>query len=169
MLSVREIQKEDIDHILNYWYGLTQQQLLAMGADINKLFPREEWKEMLAKQIELPYDQKKSYCIIWLVDGKPVGHSNINDIKFGESAYMHLHMWNNVTRKKGMGTELVKKTIPYFFKNCQLKTLYCEPYAHNPAPNKTLEKLGFKFLKTHLSIPSAICSEQQTNVWEIKL
>jgi hypothetical protein len=46
--------------------------------------------------------------------------------------------------------------------------LYCEPYALNPAPNKTLEKLGFKFLKTYTTIPGWINFEQEVNLWELK-
>jgi RimJ/RimL family protein N-acetyltransferase len=60
---------------------------------------------------------------------------------------MHLHLWYPDKRIKGMGVQLVKKSLPYFFNNLHLKTLYCEPYALNPAPNKTLPKVGFEFVK----------------------
>lgn len=58
-------------------------------------------------------------------------------------------------------------TLPYFFNKLQLKRLYCEPYALNPAPNKTLEKVGFTFVKEHLTIPGSLNFEQPAKLWEL--
>jgi RimJ/RimL family protein N-acetyltransferase len=166
-LSVREINKNDIEHIVTYWMTSSREHLEGMGVDLSKLPSGEEWVKMLSRQIELPYEEKQSYCIIWEVDGKPSGHSNINKIIFGEEAYMHLHIWNTGTRQKGTGSEFVKMTLPYFFSNYDLKNLYCEPYALNPAPNKTLEALGFEFIKKYTTIPGSINFEQEVNRWKL--
>jgi len=104
-------------------------------------------------------------CMIWLFNGKAIGHCNVNNIIFGQSAFMHLHMWNAPNRKKGMGSQLVQLSIPYFFKHLELKELFCEPYALNPAPNKTLAKLGFQFIKKHVTIPGSLNFEQEVNRW----
>jgi len=82
---------------------------------------------------------------------------------------MHLHLWYTGRRKKGIGTLLIKMALPYFFQKYQLKKLICEPYAFNPAPNKTLEKVGFKFIKTYVTIPGSITFEQKVNRWEMSL
>ena len=66
-----------------------------------------------------------------------------------------------------MGTQLVKMTLPYFFKNLQLKKLYCEAYALNLAPNKTLEKIGFTFIKKYTTTPGFLNFEQEVNKWEL--
>ena len=79
---------------------------------------------------------------------------------------MHLHIWENGARKKGMGTALVKLGLPFFFKNLKLKKIYCEPYALNPAPNKVLEKAGFEFLKTYITTPGFLNFEQAVNLWQ---
>jgi len=73
---------------------------------------------------------------------------------------MHLHLWNAASRKKGIGSQLVKMSLKYFFENLKLKRLFCEPYALNPAPNKTLEKTGFDFVKEYITIPGAFNFEQ---------
>lgn len=166
-LSVREMQKEDIEAIAQYWFGSDSSFLVGMGVDLNKLPAKEEFAKMLSEQLSQPYQEKKSYCIIWQVDNRAVGHSNINKILFGEEAYMHLHLWNSGVRKKGFGTALVKMTLPYFFENFKLKRLYCEPYALNPAPNKTLEKVGFEFIKEYVTIPGFINFEQKVKRWEL--
>jgi RimJ/RimL family protein N-acetyltransferase len=138
-----------------------------MGVDITKMPGNSEWSKMLTEQINLPLAEKKSYCIIWLVDDIPVGHSNINKIILGEEAYMHLHLWNADIRQKGLGTGLVKKTVPFFFENFNLKKLYCEPYTLNHAPDKTLEKAGFVFIKSYKTIPGWLNFEQDVNLWEL--
>ena len=165
ILSVRELQKEDIDPISNYWLSSDQSFMKEMGVDMNKMPTREEWKEMLLEQLSQPNEQKKSYCIIWQVDGKPVGHSNINKIIFGEEAYMHLHIWYADVRKKGFGTAFIKMTLPWFFERYKLKKLYCEPFALNPAPNKLLEKAGFEFVKEYITTPGWLNFEQPVKLW----
>lgn len=167
LLSVKEIQKSDIELITQYWLTSDPAFLTNMGVDLTKMPSKEEWITMLSQQLTQPYPEKKSYCTIWQVDNEPIGHCNVNKIKFGEEAYMHLHLWNTDGRKKGMGTELVKMCLPYFFKNLELKTIYSEPYALNPAPNKTLEKAGFTFVKEFITIPGFLNFKQPVNLWEL--
>ncbi len=167
MLSVREIQASDIDAIIRYWLESDGAFLQGMGVDLKKMPGRSEWETMLSQQLSQSYEEKKSYCMIWQVDNEPVGHSNVNKIVFGEEAYMHLHLWAAAVRRKGIGTELVKMTLPWFFEKMQLKKLYCEPYSLNHAPNKTLEKVGFEFVKTYTTIPGWLNFEQPVNLWEL--
>lgn len=167
LLSVREIQETDIEIITQYWLTADPAFLTGMGVDLAKMPTKKEWITMLTEQLAQPYSEKRSYCIIWLVDNKPIGHCNVNKIEFGEEAYMHLHMWNAGLRKKGVGTELVKMSLPYFFKNLKLKTIYSEPYALNPAPNKTLEKAGFTFVKEFITIPGFLNFEQPVKHWAL--
>jgi RimJ/RimL family protein N-acetyltransferase len=138
-----------------------------MGVDLSKIPAEDEWREMLSEQIKTPLEKKKSYCIIWEIDNTPIGHSNINKILFGEEAFMHLHIWHQDERKKGFGINLIKTTLPYYFENFQLKKLFCEPYAFNVAPNKTLEKAGFTFVKRYTTVPGWLNFEQEVNLWEM--
>lgn len=166
-LSVREMQQEDIRQIIFYWLHSDPEFLKGMGVDLAKIPSPLQWTEMLSEQLHQSYKDKKSYCLIWLHNGRAIGHSNVNKIVFGKEAYMHLHIWKNENRKKGMGQLLVKLGLPFFFKNLQLKTIYCEPYALNPAPNKLLEKAGFDFVKTYITTPGYLNFEQPVNCWKM--
>ncbi len=166
-ISVREMQERDIDLITDYFLNADDAFLKKMGVDVSRVPDRKGWRELLSKQLHQSYNEKTSYCIIWQMDNKPVGHSNVNKIIFGQEAYMHLHLWNADTRKKGSGAALVKMTLPFYFRNLQLKRLYCEPNAFNPAPNKTLEKVGFKFIKKHITTPGWLNFEQPVNRWNM--
>ncbi|MFN2437858.1 MAG: GNAT family N-acetyltransferase [Chitinophagaceae bacterium] len=167
ILSVREIQEADIDAIVEYWLGSERLFLISMGVDVNKLPTRDQLTKMLLEQMQTPIEQKKSYCIIWQVDGKSIGHSNTNPTVFGKEAYMHLHLWDTKVRKKGFGAELVKMTLPYFFETLKLNKLISEPYSLNPAPNKTLEKVGFEFVKEYITTPGSLNFEQLVKRWEL--
>ena len=167
LLSVREIQKEDIDFLIHYWLESSPEFLIGMGVDLNKLPTKDGLTKMLSKQINTPINKKLSYALIWLVDNQPVGHSNVNNIIFGKEAIMHLHLWQSKNRQKGIGTELVKKSLPYFFKNLKLQQLFCEPYALNSAPNKTLKKIGFEFEKEYKTIPGSLNFEQIVKRWKL--
>ena len=169
ILSVREIQVEDIKLICNYWLYSDAEFLRNLGVDLKKVPSQDEFTALLTEQLSQNYKEKKSYCLVWLIDGVPSGHSNINKIKFGEEAYLHLHLWNKDIRNKGMGTIFISLTLPYYYQNMKLKTLYSEPYSLNPAPHNVLRKTGFQFEKEYVTTPGWINFEQPVKLWKLTL
>lgn len=167
-LSVRECQLSDIESVVNYFVNADVEFVKDMGADKSKFPTKEEWTNTLKREFKEPYSNKKFYYIIWLVDGEAIGHSNVNTIEYGKTAVMHLHIWDNKKRKSGLGFEFLKLTIPYYFKNFELETLVCEPNSENPAPNRTLEKLGFELVRTYDTTPGWINFHQTVNRFELK-
>jgi RimJ/RimL family protein N-acetyltransferase len=168
-LTVREISESDVSSLADYWTNAAPDFLVSMGVDLARMPARPDFVEMIRHQLHQNYPDKKSYAIIWLDAGVPFGHCNVNKIIFGNEAYMHLHLWDASRRKKGFGTKLVKMSLPYFFKNCRLRTLYCEPYALNEAPNRTLKKAGFEFVKKYRTVPGFLNFEQDVNQWRLTL
>jgi RimJ/RimL family protein N-acetyltransferase len=166
-LKVREIQEGDVDGLLSYWFNSDADYLADMGADIRKLPSRDEFLKSLMLQINSPIELKESYALIWFNGNKRIGHSNVNQIQFGKEATMHLHLWQSENRRAGMGAELVKKSLPFYFESLKLKKLICEPYALNAAPNKTLERVGFSFVKRYTTVPGYLNFEQEVNRWEL--
>ena len=164
---VREIRKDDIGFICDYWHNSDPKFLIGMGVDLQKIPSRNQLSEFLVQQINAPFSKKSSYALIWNIDNIPAGHCNVNKIKFGEEGFMHLHLWKSSSRKKGLGFQLVKLSLPYFFENLQLETIYCEPYSLNPAPNKLLKKLGFEFEREYTTIPGSINFEQPVRRWRL--
>lgn len=166
-LSVREIKNEDIDLIADYWLNAEPDFLTGMGVDLQKLPTRRDLQKMLSQQIETPYQKKNSYALIWLTNGRPVGHSNVNEIEYGNQAKLHLHLWKSDLRQKGMGSELLAKTLPFYFDRLNLQVIWCEPYAKNPAPNRTLARAGFEFEKKYVTTPGSLNFEQEVNRWKL--
>ncbi len=168
VLSVRELTVDDVPLIVKYWLESDPDYLTGMGVDLTKLPAATDFSQMLIRQVNLPHAEKKSFCVIWLINEKPVGHSNLNPFLFGEWGTMHLHLWNAEHRAIGYGVTFLRKTLPLFFNTLNLHTLYCEPMAINEAPHKVLLKTGFTFLKEYLTTPGSINFEQVVKRWELK-
>ena len=113
-LNVREMVPEDVPLVVNYWMNAAPDFLVGMGVDLDKMPQRENLTNMLMVQSNTSIKERKSYALIWEIEGLPVGHSNVNNIEFGKSAKMHLHLWNENNRKSGAGLQLIKKSIPFF-------------------------------------------------------
>ncbi len=168
-LNVRELELRDINLIVDYWLNSEPDFLVSMGVDLKKLPSRDELTKLITLQLFTPLEKKKSYALIWELNEKRVGHSNVTNIEYGKQATMHLHLWKSDNRKKGLGTEFVSKTLPFYFENLKIKKLICEPYALNPAPNRTLKKVGFEFGKKYKVIPGSLNFEQEVNHWELTI
>lgn len=166
-IRVREMESSDIENIGNYWMSASPDFLLSLGAEKKRMPSLNEWREMLQKQLNSDYKTKKSFAVIAMNEGQTIGHCNVNEIEFGKQAKMHLHIWEERNRRKGLGSAMIQKAIPFFFKYLDLEELFCEPYAKNEAPNKTLDNLGFSFIKKYRTIPGSLSFEQEVNQWKI--
>lgn len=166
ILNVRELKQTDIPLLLDYWFNSGEEYLKSMGVDITKLPTPDDFAAGLNAQLSLPYPAKKAYALIWECNGMPIGHTNLNPVEYGNEAYMHLHIWQPGSRYSGMGTQLVERSLPLYFKNMKLKKLYCQPYALNPAPHRVLQKAGFSFVKEYTTTPGYIAFEQPVILWQ---
>jgi len=167
-LSVSELTQETIEPLLDYWMNCTPEYLHSLGATVSKMPSRQRFKQKLTEQLYQEYSEKQSYALIWYLDDKPIGHTNVNKIKYGNYAYMHIHLWYSMHRKKGYGTQLIKKSVPYFFNNLKLDKIMCEPYSLNDAPNNTLIKAGFTFMDGYKTTPGSLNYEQIVHLYELK-
>ena len=164
---IKEHTYNDTLSIVDYFLTCSDQDYDRMGVDAGKLPPADDWIDLIEQNRALPLEKKNFFYLIWTDDGKPVGHCNINKIKFGEEAYMHLHIWKNEFRNKGIATKLLKESISIFFENFDLKRLFCEPAAGNTGPNHTLKKFNFRLEQTYDTVPGWINTYQTVNRWVI--
>jgi RimJ/RimL family protein N-acetyltransferase len=81
---------------------------------------------------------------------------------------MHLHILNPEQRNAGNGTACVKETVKIYFETFKLERLFCEPNAFNIAPNRTLQCAGFKYIKTHKTVPGQINYHQAVTRWMLE-
>jgi len=166
-VSVREMEKDDVKLVVDYFVKANVDFLNGMGVDDKRLPKRADWIEKLNGELDKKPEDKEYFYLIWLNEGHPIGHSNINHIEYGVSANMHLHIWKSEKRQSGLGVELVMKSIPHYFKKFELDKLICEPNAQNPAPNKTLRKIGFEYIRDYDANPGMINYYQTLSRYEL--
>jgi RimJ/RimL family protein N-acetyltransferase len=167
-LAVREMALSEADLVIDYFLGATSEHLELMGVDPSRLPTREQWRERFVHDYGLPIEQRPRIVVIWLMDGRPIGYSSADKITFGEQANMHLHVIDPAYRRTGVGTECVKATVNLYFNKLRLKRLFCEPNAFNVAPNRTLQRAGFRYVKTHMTVPGPINYHQAVTRWVIE-
>ncbi len=167
-LEVRPMLKEEIPVVLDYFLNSPESYLRKMGVEPALLPQREEWKNALWKDLERPDTEREFFYLAWLQENELIGHTNINKIRYGKDAFMHLHVWPEILRRKGMGTRLVRMSLPIYFERFRLRHLFCEPNADNDPPNRTLIKAGFEFMGSEEKVPGYINFYQKVNTYMIK-
>ncbi len=163
--TIRELDLGDINPVISYFLEADDDFLKIMGVDRKKLPAKGDWRKLFLEEFDRSISSKKSFYLIWMLDGKPVGHSNINKIEYENEAYMHLHLWDQDKRQSGNGEFFAGKCIAMYFKLFKLEKLFCEPHALNPGVNKMLKKIGFDLVKEYDTVPGGINFHQPVNRW----
>lgn len=164
-LLVREMDLGESELIIDYFHGSTPEYLEVLGVDPTRLPSPERWRETFAEQLGLPIEQRAMLAVIWEEDDTPVGFSTADKIRFGEEAHMHLHIVDPQRRQSGLGAECVRRTVDLYFERLRLRRLFCQPNAFNVAPNRTLQRAGFTYLKTHTTVPGPLNFRQPVTRW----
>ncbi len=89
-LAVRELTLPDTELLADYWTLSDDAHLIGMGCDLSKMPARADLLNMLQGQLQQSYQEKMAYAIIWLIDGVPSGHCNVNKIEYGNTASMQV-------------------------------------------------------------------------------
>jgi RimJ/RimL family protein N-acetyltransferase len=167
-LTVREMMSSEVNIIIQYFQDSTPEHLETLGVDPTRLPPAQSWRERLQRECTLPIEQRAMMLVIWLSDDQPVGFSTSDKIRYGEQAHMHLHVTEPERRHQGTGVECVRRSADIYFERLKLKRLFCEPNAFNVPPNRALQKAGFKYLKTHMTVPGPLNYHQAVTRWVIE-
>ncbi len=168
-LSVRLMTEPETQLIIDYFRTATAEHLETLGVDPTRLPPNESaWRTRFRRFFEKPPAERENLQLIWLEDDRPVGFSTADKIVFGERASMHLHVVAPGDRSRGVGVECVKQSARTYFEVLRLKRLFCEPNALNVAPNRTLQAAGFRYVKTHMTVPGWINFHQPVTQWVLE-
>jgi len=167
-LTVLEMTGSEVDLIIEYFFQSTPEYLEILGVDPSRLPAPDGWRERFRRACEQPIEQRGWIAVTWLSDNQPIGFSTADKIAYGEHANMHLHVIDPGRRNQGYGVECVRRSVDIYFDRLQLKRLFCEPNAFNVAPNRTLQKAGFKYLKTHMTVPGPLNYHQAVTRWVIE-
>jgi len=167
-LTVREMTLDETDMVSNYFHTSTVEHLETLGVDPSRLFTRAAWRERYAQDYARPRAERAFMAVVWLEGQTPVGFSTADKIVFGQRANMHLHVLDPERRNSGIGARCVRLSVDLYFDRLQLKSLFCEPNAFNVAPNRTMQAAGFRYVKTHMTVPGPLNFHQPVTRWVIE-
>jgi RimJ/RimL family protein N-acetyltransferase len=165
---VRPMEIAEVDLRIDYFHDASDSYLTKLGVDRALLPSRETWRESSAKDLAQPPAERDSYRLVWELDGRIVGFSSVDHIDFGEQAFMHLHIFEEPDRRGGLGTEFVRLSAAEYFRAFELRRLFCQPNAFNVAPNRTLQRAGFRYVFTEEMQPSDINFLQPITRWVLE-
>lgn len=165
--KVRPLTLPDVDLIIGYFHGLSEQDAARMGVRRENLPAPAAWREAMVHTIQCPSERPKDFILVWELDGCAIGMNTIKDMTPGDTGYMHLHMWASELRGQGFGRRFFCLAALEFFERFNLRHIYCEPRASNPAPNRMLQQIGFPLVKTYVGQSSAIADVCELNRYEI--
>jgi RimJ/RimL family protein N-acetyltransferase len=167
-LTVRPMTFDESGLIVDYFHSASPEHLELMGVDPTRMPPRDAWRRRMEAEFALPVEQRSGFVVIWLDGETPIGFSSCDRIKFGERANMHLHVVDAGNRNQGAGAQCVRRSVDIYFDMLKLKRLFCEPNAFNVAPNRTLQRAGFRYIKTHMTVPGPLNYHQAVTQWVIE-
>jgi RimJ/RimL family protein N-acetyltransferase len=153
---------------IDYFHDASDSYLEHLGVDRALLPSREAWLTHYEKDFARPLAERDTYNLAWELDGWLVGFSSVDHIEVGEQAFMHLHIVEEPRRRGGLGTEFVRLSVEEYFRALELRRLYCQPNAYNVAPNRTLQRVGFRYVFTKEMQPSTINFPQPITRWVLE-
>ena len=164
-IIVREMADSEFDIVIDYFHKSTPEFLETLGVDPSRLPAPDHWRERFQRERSRPVEKRGWLLVTWLSDNRPFGFSSSDKIAYGEQANMHLHVVDPERRNQGFGVECVRRSAEIYFERLKLKRLFCEPYAFNVAPNRTLQRAGFKYVKTYMTVPGPLNFHQAVTRW----
>ena len=165
---VRPMRIEEVDIRIDYFHDASDEYLLKLGVDRALLPDRDAWRAYYEEDLARSLAERETHNLVWELGGRIVGFSSADHIDFGEQAFMHLHIAREPDRRVGLGTEFVRLSAHEYFRAFELRRLYCQPNAFNVAPNRTLQRAGFRYVFTKEMQPSTINFVQPITRWVFK-
>jgi RimJ/RimL family protein N-acetyltransferase len=159
------MEPADFDVRIAYFHEAPDEHLNRLGVDRSRLPRPDAWRASFEQNLALPLEERSEYGVVWQLDGGLVGFSTADQIRIGDEAHMHLHITDPERRSGGLGTQFVRLTAAHLCDVLRLNRLYCEPNAFNAAPNRTLQKAGFRYVCSRKGRPNPINTYQTTTIW----
>jgi len=168
-LAIRPLRRSDVPHLVDYWTKAKRPDLERMAVDPAKVPSAETLRGQLEALVDAPQDSTKSFYLVWLVEGRPVGYSSLKNIAHGDRAEMHLHMWDPDVRGQGYGATLFCQSALEFYERFGLAQIICEPSRGNPMPNAMLRRIGFALVGMRVGASSDLSAVTDLNTYRIDL
>jgi len=164
-MTVRELGADEIDLRIRYFHEASDADLLRMGVDRPRMPAPDVWAAAYAADAAHGRAERTTSSLAWELDGAVVGFASLDRITYGDEAFFHLHLLDAQQRHRGLGTPFVRLSAVRFVELFALRRLLAEPNALNVAPNRTLQRAGFRYVCTHETVPGPFHPRQPVTRW----
>lgn len=164
-LSVRELQEDEVGLRIDYFHSASDEHLERLGVARELLPDPAVWRSYYEEDYRRPLERRREYALAWELDGAVVGFTTTDKITYGAEAFMHLHLIVETLRHAGLGARFVALSVPRYFEALSLERLLCEPNALNVAPNRALQRAGFRYEMSHHTVPGPLNPPQVVTRW----
>jgi hypothetical protein len=166
-LTVREMMGSEVGLIIDYFFQSTPEYLEILGVDPTRLPAPKAWRERFRR--DWAHCRSTSARCRHLAVGRPAGRLfDRRQDRLRRTGQHAPARHRPRAPESGFGVECVRRSVGIYFERLKLKRLFCEPNAFNVAPNRTLQKAGFKYLKTHMTVPGPLNYHQAVTRWVIE-
>ncbi|MCK4176482.1 GNAT family N-acetyltransferase [Aciditerrimonas ferrireducens] len=165
VLWVRPMTLEEAPLRIDYFLGASDDYLRLLGVDRAKLPTREAWLARYEDDLAKAPQERDTYSIVWLLGERIVGFSTADRIQPGQEAFLHLHVLDPGRRRQGLGSRFVRLSAEHYREVLGVPRLYSQPNALNVAPNRALQRAGFRYLWTKECVPGPINFRQAVTRW----
>lgn len=167
-MVVRELGADEIGVRVRYFHEASDEQLALMGADRARFPPPDTWIATYVADMARPIEERQMCTLGWELDGEVVGFASLDRITFGDEGRFHLHILEPERRHRGLGVPFVRLSAARFAEMFALRRIVSEPNAFNVAPNRTLQRAGFRYDRTEVTTPGPINVEQPVTRWVLE-
>jgi len=167
-LTVRPMKLDEVGVVIDYFHSASAEHLATLGVDPTRLLEPSKWRQLYEHDFAQAVERRRGFMVLWELEGRPIGFSTVDKLKYGLEAYMHLHVTDPSLRHAGHGSACVRRSVDIYFETLKLKRLYSEPNAFNTAPNRALQRAGFRYVKTHMTVPGPLNFHQAVTRWIVE-
>jgi RimJ/RimL family protein N-acetyltransferase len=135
---LRDLTPNDIEHIVRFWHGSSDEFLDFVGVDKGRLGTEENTRHRYKRAIRSGDMDQPSVAFTITVDGSFAGYTLLNRYA-PEVNYSHWHITEPALRGMGLSTALYPYRIKTYFDQVPINRLIHQTRTRNVAVNKMLD------------------------------
>ena len=164
-ILIRAFQKEDIEPLVGYWTGNSEEFWRIRGIDKLKLKSRSDFISVYEKAFRETGEVQGLATILYR--GQSIGIHSLTDIIEHESAVFHAHIWSEVHRGLGIGVFSYLKAADFFIEKLKLKKIIFKTPKLNLAANRVKEKIGITCIGDTVFESPVLIAPLSANLYEL--
>jgi hypothetical protein len=152
---VRDMNAEDVESIVDYWFTSSGEFLDFMGIDKERLGTRTDTRQRFLAAIRTGDPAQKSFALAIAIGGKVMGYTLLNRYA-PDVNYSHWHITNPDLRASGISTALYPHRIKAYFDLVPIERLIHQTRTRNIAVNRMLDKYVRVAETCHVENPDGV-------------